>query len=99
MRGPRSGIIFFRRGPKRDINDKVVEGAYDFENNVNFAVFPSLQGGPHEHQIAAVAVALKEAATPEFKAYSTQVKKNCQALAASLQELVQNFGVPCLILI
>ena len=37
------------------------------------AVFPSLQGGPHNHQIAALAVALKHATTPEFKAYQKQV--------------------------
>lgn len=45
----------------------------DLEKRVNFAVFPTMQGGPHEHQIAAVAVALKEVASPEFKAYAKQV--------------------------
>lgn len=43
-----------------------------------------IQGGPHEHQIAAVATQLKEAMTPEFKTYIQQVKKNAQALAAAL---------------
>jgi glycine hydroxymethyltransferase len=47
---------------------------YDFESKIDFAVFPSLQGGPHNHQIAALAVALKHAATPEFKAYQHQVR-------------------------
>lgn len=46
---------------------------YDFEDRVNFSVFPALQGGPHNHQIAALAVALKHAATPQFKAYAKQV--------------------------
>lgn len=46
---------------------------YDYESRVDFSVFPSLQGGPHNHQIAALAVALKHAATPEFKAYQHQV--------------------------
>ncbi len=51
-----------------------VEGAvYDYEDKINFAVFPSLQGGPHNHQIGALAVTLKHVATPEFKQYATQV--------------------------
>lgn len=49
-------------------------GVMDLEKRVNFAVFPSMQGGPHEHQIAAVAVALKEANTPEFKQYIQQAR-------------------------
>lgn len=57
---------------------------YDFESKIDFAVFPSLQGGPHNHQIAALAVALKHAATPEFKKYAQQVKANAAALAKAL---------------
>lgn len=88
LRGPRSGMIFYRKGAKLDAEDKVVDGqTYNFEETVNFAVFPSLQGGPHENQIAAVAVALKEADTPEFKTYVQLLKKNSATLAASLQEL------------
>ena len=69
LRGPRAGLIFFRRGKKKVTNAKgeTVEEAYDFEARINFAVFPSLQGGPHENTIAGVAVAMKEANTPEFK--------------------------------
>lgn len=63
------------------------EGAqYDFEDKINFAVFPSLQGGPHNHQIGALAVALKYVATEEFKTYSAQVVANCRALAKSLMK-------------
>jgi glycine hydroxymethyltransferase len=51
---------------------------------INFAVFPSLQGGPHEHQIAAVATQLKLVGSPAFKAYATQVVDNTRALAARL---------------
>jgi glycine hydroxymethyltransferase len=51
---------------------------------VNKAVFPGLQGGPHNHTTAAIAVALKEAATPEFKAYAVQVVANARRLAAEL---------------
>lgn len=45
----------------------------DLEGKVNFAVFPSIQGGPHENAIAAIAVALKEAASEEFSQYGAQV--------------------------
>src|SRR6185369_7420096 len=51
---------------------------------IDRGVFPGLQGGPHDHQTAAIAIALKEAATPEFKEYGRQVVKNAKALAASL---------------
>jgi len=85
LRGPRSGLIFFRKG-KRVVNGKEV-GAYDLEDNINFAVFPSCQGGPHEHIIAAVAVALKEADTPEFKDYALQIQKNARKLAEELAKL------------
>lgn len=57
---------------------------YDFEEKINFAVFPALQGGPHNNHIAALAVALKQLATPEYKAYMQQVKKNAQALSSAL---------------
>jgi glycine hydroxymethyltransferase len=51
---------------------------------INKAVFPGLQGGPHMHTIAAKAVMLKEALTPEFRTYASQVVKNAQALSAEL---------------
>lgn len=60
-------------------NDK-----YDLEEKINFAVFPSMQGGPHNNHIAALAIALKQVASPEYKAYMQQVKKNAQALASAL---------------
>jgi glycine hydroxymethyltransferase len=53
---------------------------------IDKAVFPGLQGGPHDHTTAAIAVALKEAATPEFGAYARQVVSNAKALAAALLE-------------
>ena len=55
-------------------------------DRINFAVFPSLQGGPHNHQIGALACQLREVATPEFKEYSEQVVKNARALASALVE-------------
>jgi|EP00979_Chaetoceros_neogracilis_P000305 glycine hydroxymethyltransferase len=72
LRGPRAGLIFFRKDDR------------GFETLINQAVFPALQGGPHEHQIAGVATQLKEVMTPEFKQYSQQVKKNAKALGAKL---------------
>jgi glycine hydroxymethyltransferase len=52
---------------------------------INKAVFPGLQGGPHNHTTAGIAVALKEAAQPSFRAYAAQVVSNAAALAAALQ--------------
>ena len=75
LRGPRAGMIFFRKD------------ARGFENRINQAVFPALQGGPHEHQIAGVATQLKEVNTPEFKVYAQQVKKNASALADKLTSM------------
>lgn len=89
LRGPRGGIIFYRKGTKpKKRGFLLTQGCesdhYDFEEKINFAVFPSLQGGPHNNHIAALAIALKQVATPEYKAYMQQVKKNAQALASSL---------------
>jgi len=56
----RAGIIFYRRGVK-EVNKKTgAEVMYDYEAKINGAVFPGLQGGPHENQIAAIAVTLKQ---------------------------------------
>lgn len=60
---------------------------YDFEERINAAVFPGHQGGPHNHTIGALAVALKMAKTPEYVEYQTQVLKNCKALANKLTAL------------
>lgn len=81
--GPRGGIIFYRKGPKLRKQGKG-NNHYDFEEKINFAIFPSLQGGPHNNHIAALAIALKQAAIPEYKAYMQQVKKNAQVLANAL---------------
>ncbi|XP_070245718.1 serine hydroxymethyltransferase, cytosolic isoform X2 [Bos mutus] len=63
------------------------ETRYNLESLINSAVFPGLQGGPHNHAIAGVAVALKQAMTPEFRAYQCQVVANCRALAEALMGL------------
>lgn len=51
------------------------------EQRINNAVFPSCQGGPHNNTIAGIAVALKQANTPEFVQYSRNVRENCKILA------------------
>merc|ERR1719277_2643193 len=85
LRGPRSGIIFYRKGVRKvpKNGDKVM---YDLEKKINEAVFPGLQGGPHNHQIAAVAVALQQAKRPEFKEYQKQVVQNARVMCKALQD-------------
>jgi glycine hydroxymethyltransferase len=69
LRGPRGAMIFCKD---------------EFKERIEKAVFPGMQGGPHEHTIAGIAVALKEAMQPEFKTYAEQVVKNAKALAEGL---------------
>lgn len=68
----RSGLIFYRKGVRSVDKKTGKEIPYNLEERINFAVFPSLQGGPHNHAIAAVAVALK------------QVGKGARAIPVSL---------------
>ncbi len=75
LRGPRSAMIFAKKD-QRELDKKIEK-----------AVFPGLQGGPHMNNIAAVAVALKEASEPSFKKYAKQVIKNAQVLGNELQRL------------
>lgn len=79
LRGPRSGVIFYRKKAIAAVGKDV-----NIEAAINGAVFPSLQGGPHNHQIAALAVQLKEVRTPAFKEYSRQVVSNAKALGRGL---------------
>ncbi|GAQ87535.1 SERINE HYDROXYMETHYLTRANSFERASE [Klebsormidium nitens] len=85
LRGPRGSMIFFRKGLKGK-DKKGKEIYYDLEDPINYAVFPRLQGGPHNHTISALAVALKQAAGPEFKAYQEQVVSNSRSFAKALME-------------
>jgi glycine hydroxymethyltransferase len=73
LRGPRGGMIL----SSNEVNEKY---------NFNKAVFPGIQGGPLMHVIAGKAVCLKEALTPEYKAYQQQVVKNASTLAQALIE-------------
>ena len=76
LRGPRGGMLL--------CNDEHARA-------LDRAVFPGLQGGPHNHTTAAIAVALKEAQSDDFKAYARQVVANAKALAVSLQD--HGFGL------
>lgn len=71
LRGPRGAIIIC----KEELKDKIFP-----------MIFPGLQGGPHNHTIAAIAVALKEASTAAFRKYSEQIVKNAQTLAEELKK-------------
>lgn len=83
LRGPRSGMIFYRKGV-RSVDKTGKEIMYDLEKKINEAVFPGLQGGPHNHAIAGVGVALKQALQPEFKVYQEQVISNAKAMCKAL---------------
>ena len=72
LRGPRSGMIFCKK---------------EYTDKIDFAVFPSLQGGPHNNVISALAVALKEANTIEFNEYIIRVKNNAKQLGNNLINL------------
>jgi len=75
LRGPR-GAMIFSKIDERELNKKI-----------DRAVFPGLQGGPHLNQIASIAVALKEAMSPNFKTYAKQVVNNAKALSGELKKL------------
>lgn len=85
LRGPRGALIFFRKGVRSVSKKTGQETLYDLEGPINFAVFPGLQGGPHNHTIAALATALKQAVSPAFTAYQKQVVSNAAQLATDLK--------------
>merc|ERR1712060_906874 len=75
LRGPRAGMIFFK------YTDKMP----DIKERIDMAVFPALQGGPHNHQIGGLAVQLLEVKSESFKEYSKSVVENAQTLASELK--------------
>ncbi|KAG2196226.1 hypothetical protein INT47_007653 [Mucor saturninus] len=89
LRGPRGAMIFFRKG-LRSVDKKGKEIQYDLENPINQSVFPGHQGGPHNHTIGALAVALKQVKSPLYKEYQTQVLSNNSAFADRFIELDYN---------
>lgn len=78
LRGPRGGMIM--------VTQKGVEKDPDLPKKIDKAIFPGFQGGPHMHQIAAIAVCLKEASNLTFKKYSKQIVKNAKVLAEELKK-------------
>lgn len=78
LRGPRGAMVM--------VTQKGLEKDPDLPQKIDKAVFPGLQGGPHNQQTAGIAVCLKEASLPSFKKYAEQVIKNCQVLAEELKE-------------
>lgn len=83
LRGPRGGLILSRGvvGNPLKAPEKTLE---NIPTLIDRAVFPGMQGGPHEHVIAAKAVAFGEALQPEFKQYAAQIVKNAAALADAM---------------
>lgn len=86
LRGPRGAMIFFRKGVRRTDPKTQKEEMYNLEEPINASVFPGHQGGPHNHTITALAVALKQAQSIEFKQYQEAVLLNAKALAKRLGE-------------
>lgn len=76
LRGPRGAMLM--------VTDKGLKKDPQLPEKIDKAVFPGLQGGPHDNQTAAIAVALEEAFTPAFKKYGTQIVKNARTLASEL---------------
>jgi len=83
LRGPRGAIILCNGNPSNPLR-KAERTRENLPTLIDRAIIPGLQGGPHNHQTAAIAVALREAATPEFKEYGKQVVKNAKVLAKYL---------------
>lgn len=84
LRGPRGAMIFFRKGIRK-VTKKGKEIPYDLERKINFSVFPAHQGGPHNHTISALAVALHQCLAPEYKEYQQKVVGNAADFAAALK--------------
>lgn len=83
LRGPRGALILANGNPSNPLK-KPERTRENIPSLIDRAVIPGLQGGPHNHQTAAIAVALKEAMQPEFKVYAKQVVDNAQTLASEL---------------
>jgi len=88
LRGPRSALILSKQENRladtTGMDEKQAKREKSMAGKIDKAVFPGLQGGPHEHIIAAKAVAFGEAMKPEFKEYAAQIVKNAKALAETL---------------
>lgn len=90
LRGSRGAMIMCKNEDRlanvEGLDEKQTKKARNLAGKIDRAVFPGLQGGPHQHIIAGKAIAFKEALQPEFKSYAHQIVKNAKALASSLME-------------
>jgi len=85
LRGPRGGLVLCKDQPLKGIEGPDAEKRLNrLPGRIDRAVFPGLQGGPHENQVASLAVALLEAAQPAYSEYAAQIVKNAKALAGGL---------------
>lgn len=85
LRGPRGALILCDGLPSNPLK-KVERAKENLPTLIDRAIIPGLQGGPHNHQTAAIAVALNEATQPAFKEYGKQVVKNAKRLAEKLMD-------------
>lgn len=85
LRGPRGALILCNGNPSNPLKS-APRTRENLPTLIDRAIIPGLQGGPHNHQTAAIAVALHEASQPEFKEYGKQVVKNAKRLAERLLE-------------
>jgi glycine hydroxymethyltransferase len=85
LRGPRGAIIMANGKPSNPLK-KAERTRENLPTLIDRAIIPGLQGGPHNHQTAAIAVALREASQPQFKEYGKQIVKNAKKLAEKLTE-------------
>lgn len=86
LRGPRGAMILLPNKEDRYGTPDEKGKIKTLAQKIDSAVFPGLQGGPHNHQTAAIAVALQEAATPQFQEYGKQIVKNAITLAEALSK-------------
>jgi glycine hydroxymethyltransferase len=87
LRGPRGGLILCKNIPLKGYSGEDAEKRVNrIPGRIDRAIIPGIQGGPHENQIAALAVALEEASRPEYAAYAVQIVKNARVLAEGLLE-------------
>lgn len=83
LRGPRGALILCNGNPSNPLK-KPERTAENMPSLIDRAIIPGLQGGPHNHQTAAIAIALKQALHPDFKKYGQQVAENAKVLASEL---------------
>ena len=90
IRGPRGAIILCKKEDRlaniEGLDEKEAEKEKSLSQKIDRAVFPGLQGGPHDHIIAGKAIAFKEALQPDFQLYAEQIVRNAKALAETLME-------------